>query len=461
MLIKSIPFEYKMDSTEDRVFEGYASVFGNKDLHGEVVDKGAFKKTISERLDKGLIKVLWQHKDPIGMPIEMHEDRTGLYVKARISETALGNDALTLMRDGVVDHMSIGFMPVKTKIEQIDKEDVLHHTEVKLYEFSPVTFPANELAAISSVKEMEILDAFAKRMDEFERNLRSWRGVDISVSKDECDCGECLNCNRLAVDSDEVTENATNYFGEMEVDSGSEEREIKASPAATNLPIASRTHSWDGDAARTRMRSAAGGGQNIDDMDWTEYGRGFMFHDSSNPKEIGSYKLPFADIIDGTLTAIPRGIFAIAAIMRGGRGGVDGVSDGDRSTIESKINGYYAKMRRAFNDPNLRSPWEKIEMDETEIKQEIRQGLENLQLVTNGIIDSKAIDDAISAAVNALFGIAEPPTVEEVQSPSTNEDTLIAEEPLTENDDPVFQSLLKEMLEFGAELNKRTEKTGE
>jgi len=56
-------------------FEGYASTFGNEDLVGDIVEKGAFKKTIQERLPKNLIKVLWQHYDPMGVPKRPRPER--------------------------------------------------------------------------------------------------------------------------------------------------------------------------------------------------------------------------------------------------------------------------------------------------------------------------------------------------------------------------------------------------
>lgn len=153
MQLKSFPFDVKAD-TEKRTFEGYASVFGNVDAYGEVVDHGAFTKTVAERLPKRLIKILWQHFDPLGMPQSMHEDSHGLYVVGKVSKTQLGDEALTLMQDGVVDRMSIGYSVIK---EEFDHEaKTTHLKELKLYEFSPVTFPANEEAVITALKSAEI-----------------------------------------------------------------------------------------------------------------------------------------------------------------------------------------------------------------------------------------------------------------------------------------------------------------
>lgn len=140
-------FAFEVKATSDNTFEGYASVFDNTDSHNDIMQKGAFKKTIQE---SKRVKVLWQHDitQPIGKPLAMSEDSTGLHVKAKISDTALGRDVVQLMRDGVIDELSIGFKTVK---DSWDKKSRLIH-EVQLFEFSPVTFASNAAASIVGVK---------------------------------------------------------------------------------------------------------------------------------------------------------------------------------------------------------------------------------------------------------------------------------------------------------------------
>lgn len=135
---------------DDRTFKGYASTW-DIDRVGDVIHQGAFKKTIQERGNQ--IKVLFNHNQAIGKPLTMREDAKGLYVEAKISKTALGDEVLELMRDGVIDQMSIGFSIPNGK-SSMDHEGIRHIHEVKLYEFSPVTFPANEAAIITGVKSL-------------------------------------------------------------------------------------------------------------------------------------------------------------------------------------------------------------------------------------------------------------------------------------------------------------------
>ena len=80
----------------------------------------------------------------------------------------LGDEAIELMRDRVIDQMSIGFSIPTGKSEMAD-DGLRIIREVKLYEFSPVTFPMNESAIITSVKNMK--DAIAQGQID-EKNIK-------------------------------------------------------------------------------------------------------------------------------------------------------------------------------------------------------------------------------------------------------------------------------------------------
>lgn len=152
MEFKSIELKETAIDMSARTIEGYAATW-DLDQTNDIINKGAFTKTIDEGFKNGRVKMLWQHDAPLGMPTEMFEDDRGLYVKGKISRTQLGDEALELMRDGVVDRMSIGFSIPQNKSGFTD-EGVRIISEVKLFEFSPVTFPANEAAHILAVKSL-------------------------------------------------------------------------------------------------------------------------------------------------------------------------------------------------------------------------------------------------------------------------------------------------------------------
>jgi HK97 family phage prohead protease len=163
MEFKSLRFEAVGMDPDARTFEGYAAAYGNVDSDNDVIEQNAFAKSIKEGFPAGRIKVLWQHKAdmPIGMPVEMREDSKGLWVKSRISKTAKGDEAIELMRDGVIDRMSVGFSIPAGK-SQIAKDGTRHIYEGKLFEYSIVTWPANDQAIITGVKTLKEMREFAE-----------------------------------------------------------------------------------------------------------------------------------------------------------------------------------------------------------------------------------------------------------------------------------------------------------
>ena len=126
--------------TADGTFTGYASLFGEPDLAGDVVMPGAFAASLAER--GAGIKMLFQHDpaEPIGVWLDIREDDTGLFVRGRLmEEVARAREILSLMRAGVLDGLSIGFRTVTAHTDPETGHRVLDH--VDLWEISVVTFP--------------------------------------------------------------------------------------------------------------------------------------------------------------------------------------------------------------------------------------------------------------------------------------------------------------------------------
>lgn len=196
--------EVKADM-ETGVFEGYASVFGNKDAYGDIVVPGAFSKTLQERADR--VKILWQHDTdcPIGKPTEMREDVKGLYVKGKITPTSLGKDVIMLLQDGVICEMSIGYQTVKEEWDDSTKCNYLK--EIKLYEFSLVTFPANELATVTSVKNNSNIDV-CNKLNEILEALQKQNEPTKSLEDEEKD-EPSDDDTQEDEDEDEETDNET------------------------------------------------------------------------------------------------------------------------------------------------------------------------------------------------------------------------------------------------------------
>lgn len=148
----NIPLELKTKAFGDSgSFEGYASIFGNVDLGGDVVERGAFKEIVKGR--NGLVKILYQHnpRDPIGTA-EVKQDDKGLSFRGQlILEAASARSAYALMKGGALDGMSIGY-DVLDGGSKVLESGIRMLTGLKLWEISPVTFGMNMLAGIDSVK---------------------------------------------------------------------------------------------------------------------------------------------------------------------------------------------------------------------------------------------------------------------------------------------------------------------
>lgn len=109
--------------------------------------------------------------------------------------------------------------------------------------------------------------------------------------------------------------------------------------AFQDLPLADRDRSWDGDAAEKRVRAWA----HADDEPNERYREAHVWYDREKKQNFTGYKLLIADVVDGRLTAVPRAVFAAAAVLQGSRGGVD-LPEGDVDRVRSHLAKYYAKL---------------------------------------------------------------------------------------------------------------------
>jgi len=149
------------DEDEDKnygTFEGYGSVFGNKDLGNDVIEAGAFAKSLKKRKPQN-VKLLYQHKSdmPIGVFDEIREDEHGLVVKGRLAlKTQAGAEAYELLKMGALDGLSIGFRVNPKEVSYDKRKGQRVIKEVDLMEISLVTFPMNPKATVRQVKGEEI-----------------------------------------------------------------------------------------------------------------------------------------------------------------------------------------------------------------------------------------------------------------------------------------------------------------
>jgi HK97 family phage prohead protease len=113
--VKSISAEVKDIDSKKRIVTGYLSNFGNKDYDNDIIEKGAFKKSITERKDQ--IYFLNQHNwsQPHGKFNVLIEDSKGLYFESEpLIDTTFSSDVLKMYEAGIMKEHSIGFSTVKS-----------------------------------------------------------------------------------------------------------------------------------------------------------------------------------------------------------------------------------------------------------------------------------------------------------------------------------------------------------
>ena len=179
--LKKLVFESEIKAENSKgIFTGYGSIFGNEDQGNDIMQKGAFTKSLINR-PVSKVKMLYQHKtdEPIGVFTEIYEDSKGLFVKGQLAMgTQKGREAYELLKMGALDGMSIGFRadPEKQGYNE-NKRGVRTLKEVDLMEISLVTFPMNESALIETVK------GNAKNIREWEKILREAGGLSRTEAK--------------------------------------------------------------------------------------------------------------------------------------------------------------------------------------------------------------------------------------------------------------------------------------
>jgi HK97 family phage prohead protease len=190
------------DDEEDKnygTFEGYGSVFGNKDLGNDVIERGAFLKSLKRRKPQN-VKLLYQHKSdmPIGVFDEIREDDHGLVVKGRLAlKTQAGAEAYELLKMGALDGLSIGFRVNPKEVSYDKRGNKRIIKEVDLMEVSLVTFPMNPQATVRSVK-----------------------GEDISIREWENGMRDAFSLSRS--EAKMAAKAVTDAFGQRDVDTNAE-----------------------------------------------------------------------------------------------------------------------------------------------------------------------------------------------------------------------------------------------
>lgn len=186
------PIEVKFaGDAQPGVFSGYGAVFGNLDAYGDVIQKGAFKETLRDwRKEKRMPPMLVQHggfgfTDRDGLAVgkwtSMDEDEKGLAVEGRLVnlDTEDGKKIYGLMKEGVLDGLSIGYRAKEFVLGTKPDEPRRILKKIGLVEVSLVQIPANGLSRVDAIKSAEDI----KTIREFEDFLRDAGGYSHARAK--------------------------------------------------------------------------------------------------------------------------------------------------------------------------------------------------------------------------------------------------------------------------------------
>ena len=157
-------------------FSGIASTFGDADLVGDVVERGAFAEAARE---PARVLMLWCHRmdQPIGVWDRIRESDAGLEVSGRLLlDVERGREAAVLLKHGAIDGLSIGFS-VPPGGARVDRAaGVRRISRLGLHEISIVAFPANPRARVSRARDI-------KSIRDFESVLRDEHGFPHRAAK--------------------------------------------------------------------------------------------------------------------------------------------------------------------------------------------------------------------------------------------------------------------------------------
>ena len=187
-------FEIKDMHEGKREVSIYLSKFGVIDSDSDVIQRGAFAKSILERgpmADSNRkIAFLRSHdwEKPIGTFLKLEEDEFGLFAVASLGHSSYANDAWNDYQDSIIREHSIGFQYMKDKmrfIEDVTAPDGVgfwNITEVKLYEGSAVLFGANEFTPVVDVMKSEdrqcYFEKVSNEIDILIKALANGKGTD-------------------------------------------------------------------------------------------------------------------------------------------------------------------------------------------------------------------------------------------------------------------------------------------
>ena len=420
--------------------------------------------------------VLWAHnytEPPIAKALWVKVVANKLKAKLKFAQTQFAQEIKMLYEEGFLKAWSVGFMPKKWKDGEEGEDVRREYTKVELLEFSAVPVPCNPMALSEAMKMVKDV----KLKEILEKEVKGQKPEEKAKYKCSCiDCGwetetdkhckdiKCEKCggtmrraDRPGPGEETVDDNKVKcqncgalieYEKEPEVAMGAIEcPECKAiinQEGKTvelekgicgdkGLALADEDRDWDAAKAEKSVRDWA---STDDEIDWKKYKKAFVWRDEENAEKISGYKLPFAEVIDGKLLAVWRGIAAGMAVILGARGGVD-IPEEDRKKAYNFLSGYYKKFDKPIPDykeageimtiSNWIDEFEKGGLDKKELMGRIEESMTDVIEKVGAVLSKKNKDKLIIAKENiqSILDVAEINTGDDEKVVS-NEDIIEA-----------------------------------
>jgi HK97 family phage prohead protease len=322
------------------------------DRDGEIVDQSTWD---TENYRNNPV-ILWGH-DPsdnaniLGQGVSLDLNNNGKsFITAQFDDAATNPKADQIFRQLIkrtLRTVSAGFISHTFEID--NDMPVLKDNE--LLEVSVVAIPSNPRAIARAYKAGEfskkdaqwMMESMRKEADALEEQLKNETEEDTSNMNDEVAKALLSAVTKIGERMDAL-ETAMKSMAEENI----------VTKGSTSLPLAPEDRKWDAGAAIKNVKAWASNSDG--DIDFKKYGQAFFA--GSGDKQ-GDYKLPFADVIDGKLTAVWHGVSAAYAAVEGARGGVEGV---DKDAALAQIKKYYKRFGKDV-------PEKAVDLEDVETKE--------------------------------------------------------------------------------------------
>lgn len=194
----SLPIQFKSfdDSKENKgSFTGYVSVFENVDFGGDIVDSSAFDAEIADNPSKIYPLLHGHYSDNVVGGFTITKDNYGLLMDGFFNlEVQQGKEDYSNAKAGVLTGFSIGY---RVKKYENNDDGTRRLLEIKLYEGSIVTFPMNDEARLTGIKQLP------QNEREFEYALR-----EVGFSKNKAKAITCHGFKYAELGEDQVKSSA-------------------------------------------------------------------------------------------------------------------------------------------------------------------------------------------------------------------------------------------------------------